>query len=534
MIKIKQKLLQSWQNKIKDQLSMAQTSLTLCLLSIFFAILSSAVIILLRLLLTWVEKFTHTNSIDLQNIISDWRVLLPIFGAILIRLSIYLGSKRYKRMGIAYVIHRFNLHYGKLPFASLPAQFFQALFALAGNFSVGKEGPAIHLGAATASVMAQKFNLPDNSIRVLCASGIAAGIAAVFNSPFAAVIFVFEVIIREYRIHYFVPVMLSATCGAIFSQLFFGNVHEFDAIQAIHLPLAHYPILLVVAIILGICAALFNSSLIKVTCLVREIPLTQKLLLAGLITMIIGLFYPQALGTGDKAIEFVISENPGITLLIYLLFAKVIATITAIGLGIPGGLIGPLYGIGALIGTILALILVEFNPAVLPYIGIYTVVGMTAIMGVCLSAPLAALVALLELTNNAVIILPAMFVTTIAFYIAYKVCHSESIFLRQLDMMDLNYHVPMINKSLQTLGVRTLMGKDLLGFTKANYQVDSPQINSIIPIPSLPDTASLNAVYELLHPTQCGYVYIYHQHPKKIVGIISWESLEHEIHRGKL
>ncbi len=93
------------------------------------------------------------------------------------------GSKRYKRMGIAYVLHRVKLHYGKIPLQSAPGQFFQALFALASNFSVGREGPAIHLGAVTASVLAEKFKLPDNSVRIMCASGIAAGIAATFNAP---------------------------------------------------------------------------------------------------------------------------------------------------------------------------------------------------------------------------------------------------------------------------------------------------------------------------------------------------------------
>ncbi len=68
-----------------------------------------------------------------------------------------------------------KLHYGKIPLQSAPGQFFQALFALASNFSVGREGPAIHLGAVTASVLAEKFKLPDNSVRIMCASGIAAG-----------------------------------------------------------------------------------------------------------------------------------------------------------------------------------------------------------------------------------------------------------------------------------------------------------------------------------------------------------------------
>ncbi|WP_261922743.1 chloride channel protein [Shewanella sp. NFH-SH190041] len=583
MLIILAKLRHFWQEELREQLSQAKTSVPLCALALLFACAASAVIILLRLCIDWLDSITHISVMDFSGLITDWRILLPIIGAVLIRLTIAVGSQRYKRMGIAYVIHKFNTNYGKLPLVTVPAQFFQALFALACNFSVGREGPAIHLGAATASALAQRCNLPNNSIRIMCASGIAAGIAAVFNSPFAAVIFVFEVIIRDYRIHYFIPVMLAAICGAISSQLVFGNVHEFGQIQAVHMPVDQYPLLTLVAIVLGVCAAGFNTLLIHVTALAAKVPLTSKILLAGVITAAIGLYFPQALGTGERAIDLAIHSQPSINFLVVLLLAKVMATVAAIGLGIPGGLIGPLYGIGALIGTIMALLSVELFPDLSPYIGLYTVIGMTAMMGVCLSAPMAALVALLELTNNAAIILPSMFVTTVAFFIAYRLLNSESIFLRQLDLMGLGYHNPMINKGLQTLGVRALLNKDFAVMTAmdlANNRVPkhsyllvkntasvaaqsleeqlpnlpealaaetqvgqynlvhlSPhpeQQYSLEPMIGLCDTASLNDAYQVLKLQHRGQVYIYHEDEDNILGVISWQQLEEEIHLCRL
>ena len=552
-------------NEFRDQLSEAKISVQLCALALLFAIIASSVIILFRLTLVWAEPYTQTSALNSQNFILDWRIFLPLIGALLIWVLSLIGSKRYRRMGIAYVLHRFKLHYGKIPLQSAAGQFFQALIALMSNFSVGREGPAIHLGAVSASVMAEKFKLPDNSVRFMCASGIAAGIAATFNAPLAAVLFVFEVFVREYKIHYFFPIMLSAICGAVSSQMVFGNVHEYDLINVIRIPLDHYPILLLVGVVLGCTAAAFNHSLLAITARGQHWPLIVRLLIAGTITTLVGIVLPQALGSGDLAIHEAVSDNPSLLFLIALLIGKMIATIAAIGFGVPGGLIGPLYGIGALIGAILAIISSAIFPSIAPYVGLYTVIGMTAMMGVCLSAPLAALVALLELTNDASIILPAMFVTIPAFLVAYQGFNTNSIFLKQLDIMGLGYRVAPLNLGLQKKGVRVLMDKRfvivndnaelLLEVLKraSGRPVLVRNINGVIeklslempsfeddttlsrhPMLGLPDRATLNEAYEALAQRKSGEVYIYLDTPDHVVGVISWAMLQQEIRSGQV
>lgn len=551
--------------ELKDTLSQAKISLQLSLLALLFALMASGVILLFRLLLIWINTYTETSELDFTEIIDDWRVLLPLIGSVLIWLVARMGSKRYKRMGIAYVLHRIKLHQGKLPLQSAPSQFFQALFALVTNFSVGREGPVIHLGAVTASVLAEKFKLPDNSVRIMCASGIAAGIAATFNTPLAAVIFVFEVILREYKVHYFFPIILAAICGAVSSQLVFGNIHEYEQIGIIHIPLSQYPILAISGVLLGCVAALFNFSLLKVTATGQHWPLLYRVLLAGVITTIVGIFLPESLGSGELAIEQAISEHPSILFLLALLIGKIIATIAAIGLGIPGGIIGPIFGIGALLGAILALTSAIIFPSIAAYIGLYTTIGMTAIMGVCLSAPLAALVALLEMTNNPSIILPAMFVSIPAFLIAHQGFKSKSLFLQQLEIMGLGYKVSPLELGLQKRGVRALMDKRLIIVKDDNElllevlkraagrsvlvrnalgQMEMLQLEMQLhdhesaltrhPIEGLPDTATLNEVYGILSRERRGEVYVYQDKIENIVGVISWASLQQEIREGQV
>ncbi|WP_077752819.1 chloride channel protein [Shewanella psychrophila] len=551
--------------ELQDKLSQAKLSLQLCMLSLLFALIASGVIILFRLLLLWLNNYTQTSELDFTEIVDDWRVLLPILGALLIWLVARMGSKRYKRMGIAYVLHRVKLHYGKVPLQSAPGQFFQALFALATNFSVGREGPAIHLGAVSASVMAEKFNLPDNSVRIMCSGGIAAGIAATFNAPLAGVFFVFEVILREYKLHYFFPIMISAICGAVSSQLVFGNIHEYEQIGVIRIPLSQYPILAITGIIIGCVAALFNYSLLKVTAKGQNWPLIYRLLLAGIATTLVGVFLPEALGSGDLAIERAISEHPGLLFLIALFIGKIIATIAALGLGIPGGIIGPLFGIGALLGAILAIISAALFPSIAPYIGLYTIIGMTAMMGVCLGAPLAALIALLELTNNASMILPAMFVSIPAFLIAHQGFNSKSLLYKQLEIMGLDYKVSPVKQGLMKTGVRALMDRRLV-IVKDNEELllevlkraegrsvlvrdnlgdiqmlqlelqaaDDASTLTRHPIQGLPDTATLNEVYQILSRERRGEVYIYQDNQNNVIGVISWAVLQKEINSGQV
>nr|WP_246029096.1 chloride channel protein [Parashewanella tropica] len=555
------KALEYFSSDFRDLLSGSKTNVQLCLLALAFAIVASSVIILFRWLLQTSFEITELRHSDFVADLADWRSYLPLLGVLLIWLTARLASRRYKQMGIAYVLHRYKLHYGKIPLQSAPSQFLQALFALATNFSVGREGPAIHLGAVSASVIAQKFNLPDNSVRILSASGVAAGIAATFNAPLAAVIFVFEVIIREYRIHYFFPILISAVCGALSSQLVFGDIHEFGAININDMPLGLYPTLLADGLLLGCFAALLNSSLLKITEISQKWPLFPKLLLAGVITTAVGIMVPQALGSDGLAITTAIDDSVGLTFLFAILFAKTIATVSAIGLGIPGGLIGPLYGIGAVLGAILAGINVYLFPESAPYVGLYTIIGMTVMMGVCLNAPLAALVALLELTNDANILLPAMFVMIPAFLLAFQGFNCRSILLRQLDLMGLGYRVPPLNLGLQKRGVRAVMEKQIkvidesllqqmstsheneqkvlvrtvdgdIHILQASDNNSEELMLSSAPLKILPDTATLDDAYKLLAPMRTGEITIYQKDPHNIVGLISWKMIYKEVRKG--
>ncbi|SHH94050.1 chloride channel protein [Ferrimonas marina] len=544
-------------NEHKFRLSHPRISLQLCFLGLLVGILSSGLIVLFQLAVSGLQALLWVESEDFTQLPMWMRVALPIAGAAIIHQLIRHSRASYRRMGIAYVIHRVKIHYGRLPLGSGIGQFLHAVVALASGFSVGKEGPAVHIGASAATMVAKRWSLPDNTMRILSSCGIAAGISAIFNTPLAGVIFVLEVVLREYKIHYILPIMLAAIAGAVIYRAVFGNTHVYEHLELLRMPLEQYPTLVLFGLVVGVVSALFSKALLTTTAVSANQPQWLRFALAGGITAVVGLMIPGALGGEAGVVALSHSSDITLGLIFALLLGKMVLTIAALGLGIPGGLIGPLYGIGALLGALLVLILSPMLPQVAEYHSLYTALTMTAMMGICLNAPMASLIALVELTDNATVIVPFLLITLPGFLLAHEGLGGRAIFLRQLDLMGLNYKVPPLEQALQKVGVLALVnsaivavrpqlseaeqldliksaegrrlliptgeGQDLLSLSDDYAHQATPLKRT--PLQGLPDTATLAEVYRALEPKRTGMVFIYHKDPSCPIGVITWARL---------
>ncbi|MBA6363202.1 chloride channel protein, partial [Colwellia sp. BRX8-8] len=195
---------------LRKRLALPRTSWQLCLLAALGGTASALLVVLFSYSIETVQSFYLVQKDNYTSLDALSRFHLPIVGGLVILFFAWLTGYQYLRTGIPFVLHRLKVANGIIPFRNTLNQFFGSVIALASGFSVGKEGPAIHLGAACSSYLGNKLNLPFNTIRTLCACGIAAGISACFNTPIAAVIFVMEVILREYKVHIFIPVMIAS------------------------------------------------------------------------------------------------------------------------------------------------------------------------------------------------------------------------------------------------------------------------------------------------------------------------------------
>jgi len=554
---------------LRKRLALPKNSWQLCILAAIGGAFSALLVILFTLSIEGLQQFYIGQKNDYITLDSLSRFELPIIGAILILLLAKLTGYQYLRTGIPFVLHRLKVAHGIIPFRNTLNQFVGAVLALASGFSVGKEGPAVHLGAACSSYIGNLLKLPHNAIRTLCACGIAAGISASFNTPLAAVIFVMEVILREYKVHIFIPVMIAAIIGSMITQGFFGPAHEFEYFSKIELTLIHYPSVVILGFTLGILAFAFNHYL---TLLVKhsiQYHIITRILAAALITSLLGFSIPYAIGTDIGSIHFADYQGATFQLLLALMFAKILMTIAALGLGIPGGIIGPILAIGAIAGTCASTIVMHYLPG--SHLDTdFALMGMAGFMAATLNAPLAALLAVVELSNQIEIIIPAMIVITTSCVVSGQFFKNRSIIIMQLEVQNLLYRKPPIEKSLQRIGVIGAMRDNLdvfedndneklksrlaahhcrdfiivknsnpnSGYTwiepveQSNNELDNQSIieHQLIP---LSHQATLAEAYLLLNNQRQGGIFIYDD-KQPIMGIITFDQIRKYLLEGKI
>jgi len=446
---------------LRKRLALPKTSWQICLLAIIGGCASALLVVLFTLTIEQIQQLYLAKRDNYTSLDSLSRFDLPIIGALVILLFAWLTGYQYLRTGIPFILHRLKVAHGIIPLKNTLNQFWGSAVALASGFSVGREGPAVHLGAACSSYIGSKLKLPYNSIRTLCACGIAAGIAATFNTPIAAVIFVMEVILRDYKVHIFIPIMLSAIVGSLITSSVFGASHSLEFFNAVTLTREHYPALILLAIALGVLAFAFNRYLVLIIKHSKKLHIGTRLMIAAIITGALGYIVPDAMGTDVGAVDFSLKNHWQINLLFGLLAAKFLMTIVALGLGIPGGVIGPILGIGAITGTCAAAIVSYFMPGEF-LSSDFALMGMAGFMAATLNAPLAALLAVVELSNQIEIIVPAMIVITISSLISGQLFKNRSVFTMQLDIQGLVYRKPPIEESLQKIGVLSVMKENFV------------------------------------------------------------------------
>ena len=546
---------------LRRRLARPKTSVQLCLLGVCAGLIAAILIILFRLVIITVQGTFLNEADNFAELTALERFALPILAALCIAIfADFTGFKHY-RLGIPFVLHRIKQHYGNMPIWNAVNQFVGGALALISGFSVGREGPSVHMGATGASILGTWLHLPYNAMRTLAGCGVAAGIAASFNTPLAAVIFVMEVVLREYKVHIFVPIMLAAVTGALTTQFVFGTDTELSMIHVIPLSGWHIPYLVLCGVVLGALAFSFNQNLMLIMRTFRKVNMFPRLILAGIITGVIGYLVPQAMGPGLSAIAISVSSPEDIQLLTTIFVAKLLATLFALGLGIPGGIIGPVIGLGVVIGSMMSYFGHYISPDV-EVVGTYAVLGMAGLLAATLHAPLAALVAVMELTSSPTIIVPAIVVIVSAYVTALQLFGNRSIFLQQLEFQGLAYQVSPAVEALQKVGVLDEMDEDFKllysddkqqiadtlnavdsqtplivfdeehGYRLAEYDLSLTAEETVsilyVPLEGVSSQSTLAEVFTVLNDKRSGAVYVYNKlDNKQIMGMIRWDHIRH-------
>lgn len=385
----------------------------------------------------------RVESDNFENLVVYWHFLLPIAGSLTAIALMFVLKRESRIVGIVHVLERFNSSDVMMPIRNAAYQFIGGALSLILGISGGREGPAIHLGAWTSSFLAHRFRLTHNSVRVIVACGITAGIAASFNIPIAAVVFTMEVVMLEFTIATFLPLMLAAFAAAALVDLIYPYNPIFELASGMGLDEWNPLIVVGTGIAVGICASLFKHE-IEFFSDLKIGQDWQRMLAAGVLTGSIALVLPQILGMGwDTAGTLVAGgseTNFTLVLLLALILAKLLATSACIGFGLPVGMIGPSIVLGVMIGTLCGMV-----ESAMPGSGsdtptvVYALLGAVAMFGATLNAPLAALLTVVELSGELDLVLPGLLVIVAANLTTYGLYGRRSIFVSRMHSLGIPY-----------------------------------------------------------------------------------------------
>ncbi|MBO9471373.1 chloride channel protein [Endozoicomonas sp. G2_2] len=386
-----------------------------------------------------------------------FRVAVPVLGALLLGLLVewVIKSSEY---GIVHIIERLVYYQGVLPMKAALAEFTMSALALATGQSVGREGVAAHTGATTGSWLGRQLGLPNNSVRTLVGCGAAAGIAASFNTPLAAVIFAMEVVMMEYTIAGFAPIILAAVTGSLVTFTF-TDVHprlmaDYSGFSPVELPY-----LALVGALLGIAGASFTRLCGALVPLLGKVRISLRIALAGLVTGLLAVQFPQIMGLGFETVNASLAGEYAIAIALGVGLAKLLATSFATAAAIPGGVILPTFVVGSALGSALGSIGALILPGHASDAGLYALLGIGAMMGAVLQAPLSALVVILELSGQTGLVLPGMLVVIAALVVSRRISVSESLFRLLLRRRGLDYRNDPISQYLRRASVLSAMNR---------------------------------------------------------------------------
>nr|WP_286701662.1 chloride channel protein [Halomonas sp. UBA1491] len=401
----------------------------LCVLGLVSGVITGAVMVAFRLLLeAGAMLYMPEGDPEAFEGLSPWlRALLPIIAVTLIGLLLYRQRSAARKLGVSHVIERLTYHQGRFPLRNWLNQWWVGVVSVLGGLSAGREGPAIHLGAAASSGLGLKLRLPNNSLRVLVACGTAAGISASFNTPIAGVIFAMEVVMMEYTLMSFMPVILASTMGALVAQVMYGNAPAFRIPEVALGSLMNLPWIIIIGLVIGLMAGIFIH--ISRSQRLQQLPLWIRLGAVGVATGALAWWFPEIQGIGYDSVAAALNNQLAINVLLALMVAKLLITAITVAGGVPIGIIGPVLVAGAATGALGGMLGGWLWPEKAADPGIYAMLGMAAMMGAVLQAPLAALMALLELTHTPTIMLPGMLVVVVACLTSRQLTGCEGFFI---------------------------------------------------------------------------------------------------------
>ncbi|CAI2718708.1 chloride channel protein [Nitrospina watsonii] len=441
----------------------------LLILAALIGVLAGAASTLFRGMITFFENIFSASGIlsGVPDSALPWLLpLLPMLGGLLIGSAWKLIPKMMEENGIYKVTEAMAMRDGKVPRSTILVCATASSITIGSGGSAGRVAPTVQICAGIGSLVGQLFRMSTHRLRVFVGCGAAAGIAASFNAPLAGVIFAMEIILGEYAIQSFSPIVIAAVLGTVTGRALHGNELTFQT--PVHEVVSHWEIFfyLLLGVLCGLAAQLFIWTYFKVQKLFeakQNIPVILKPALGGLLVGILAVAIPQVGGNGFDVLEQALNGELIWGLTLILIFAKTVATATTLGSGGIGGIFSPSLFVGAMTGATFGFAVHDLMPTWTATSETYALVGMGAVASAVVQAPLTAILILFEMTNDYTIILPTMVCCIVAAYTSRRF-NKHSLYVQALLDKGIDLHQGRLVSVLRTLYVRDVMNKEAVVF----------------------------------------------------------------------
>ena len=365
-----------------------------------------------------------------------FRFLFPAIGGLAVGLIIYYFAREVKGHGVPTVIEAVANHGGYIRPRVSVITAITAGTTIGSGGSAGKEGPIVQIGAAIGSSVGQVFGVSSERLKVLVATGAGAGLAAVFNAPVTGVLFALEVILADFSLNAFSPIIFATVISTTISHHLIGSSPVLK-IPIYYLESAYeYPLYFLMGIVGALVSVFFTQTLYwteEIFNRIKTVPEFVKPAMGGAIVGLMALYFPEIYGFDDSAIHNALQVHTGIGILFLLMMVKILATSFSLGSGGTGGLFTPSLFIGASFGAFFGSAMNALLPHLTASPGAYALVGMGIVIAGTTHATLSAMLLIFEVTSNYQIILPLMLGTIVA-TITSRLLMRENIYTKAISL----------------------------------------------------------------------------------------------------
>src|SRR5271154_4900632 len=388
-------------------------------LSIFIGIISGLLVVCFRVVIEWIK----IASLGSAPHAGQYRLLyVPAIAGLVVGVMVQWIFPQARGSGVNQTKAALYIYNGFISFKTMIGKFLTAAIAIGGGHSLGPEDPSLQIGAGVASIISRYLNLSRERLRLFAPIGAAAGLAAAFNAPISAILFVIEEVIGKWSAAVLGSIVLAAISSVVVMREFWGSEPMFR-IPSVTLrdprELTAYAVLGVFG---GVASLIFSKSLGYLRPRLRNLPSSTHLFqpaIAGLLVGLIGFVgFPQVLGPGYQVIDQAAHGQFTWKFLLVLTLLKILATTLSFSSGTPGGMFAPTLFIGAMLGASVGSFEKHYFPHFTGTTGSYALVGMGVLFAAFLRAPLTSVFMVLEVSGNYSVILPVILANTIAYLIS--------------------------------------------------------------------------------------------------------------------